>query len=41
MKIKLRKDEIEKFGSTCGYAVETPGAPRLWEVNDNAERIDT
>ena len=29
------------FGSRCGYAVKTQGAPHLWEVNKNAERLDT
>ena len=29
------------FGSTCGYAMKTPGVPHLLKVNDNAERPDT
>ena len=29
------------FGIKCGYAVKTPGEPHLWEVNENAGRLDT
>ena len=29
------------FGSTCGYSVKNTGAPHLWEVNGNAERLGT
>ena len=29
------------FGSTRGYSVKTTGSPYLWEVNENAERLDT
>ena len=38
---KQLEEAIEIFGSTCGYAVKNPGAPHLWEVNDNAEILDT
>ena len=37
---KQLEESIEIFGSTCGYDVKTPGAPHLWEVNDNSERLD-
>ena len=29
------------FGSSCGYDVKNPGTPHLWEINYNAERLDT
>ena len=38
---KQLEEAIEMFGSTCGCSVKTPVAPYLWEVNDNAERLDT
>ena len=38
---KQLEEAIEMFGITCGYAVKTPGAPHLWKVNENAERLDT
>ena len=38
---KQLEEAMEFFWSTCGYAVKTPGAPHLWEVYDNAERLDT
>ena len=51
MKIKSRNDKLvelsmtkqpeEMFGGTCGYAAKTPGAPNLWELNENVERLDT
>ena len=28
------------LGCICGYAMKTPGAPYLWEVNENTERLD-
>ena len=37
---KQLEEAISVFGSTCGYAVKTPGTPHLWEVNENAETLD-
>ena len=37
---KQLEEAIEIFGSTCRYAVKTPGAPHLWEVNENAVQRD-
>ena len=40
--IKKQPEEyIEVFGFTCGYSLKTPGVPHLWEVNENAKRLDT
>ena len=38
---KKFEEYIESFGSTCGYSVKNPGAPHLYEVNKNEERLDT
>ena len=38
---KQFEEAIEIFGSICGYGVKTPGVPHLWELNENAERLDT
>ena len=38
---KKLEEAIKMFGITCGYDVKTPGAPHLWEINDNAEKLDT
>ena len=40
-KTKELKEANEMFESTCVYAIKTPGTPNLWEVNENAERLDT
>ena len=37
---KQLEEAIKHFGSTCAYAVKNPRVPHLWEVNDNAERLD-
>ena len=37
---KKLEEVIEMFESTCAYAVKTPGAPQLWKLNENAERLD-
>ena len=37
---KQLEEATEFFRSTCGYAVRTPGAPHVFEVNENAERLD-
>ena len=29
------------FRRSFGYTVKTPGTPYLWEINYNAERLDT
>ena len=39
--MKQLEEAIYIFGSTCEYVVKTPGAPHLWEVNDNSGRLDT
>ena len=38
---KQLEEAIKMFGSTYGYAVKNPGGPQLWEVNENAGRLDT
>ena len=38
---KKLEEAIDFFGSTCEYAVKTPGEPHLWEVNKNAEILYT
>ena len=38
---KNRKKLSIVLGCICGYAMKTPGAPHLWEINDNSERLDT
>ena len=38
---KQLEEATKMCRSTFGYAVKTAGAPHLWEVNDNAERLDT
>ena len=38
---KKLEEAINFFGNACGYAVKTPGAPHLWEVNKNSKGIDT
>ena len=38
---KKLEESIKIFGSTCGYAVKIPAELHLWEVNENAERLET
>ena len=38
---KQLEESIKMFGSTYVYAVKNPGGPQLWEVNENAVRLDT
>ena len=38
---KQSEEDIKMSVSTCVYAMETPGAPNLQEVNENTEVINT
>ena len=38
---KQLDEAIEICESKCGYAVKTSLVPHLWEINENAKRIDT